>query len=478
MPAKLKIAHKGLILVAVPLAFELLFVGILFALQQSAELEAQKQARAKDILAVTGDLTRNLVDASTSLAIYRVTRSDTYISRYDEIAREIPKLYERLNKLTATDPSQAAKVVLLENYSERMLYLTSNFRRQTDPSILVIRSSLALRHEIEIAYRHYIEQEQKLAEELKTIQNPTIEQEKKNRFKIGLVIGIIINIALTAWSALFFSRNITRRLAVLTDNNLRLSRHDKLHEPLSGDDEIADLDNGFHAMAEALATAQQRKQEFVQMISHDLRTPLSSIQGTLAAAARGIYGQVNEKGLTRLSDAEASAESLINMINELLDIEKIEAGMMQIALRPTSLSTIVEKSISAVRPLAEKHAITINAPASDCQVECDEERLARVLTNLLSNAVKYSPDGSTVTISEEHDRDSVTVKVTDQGQGIPAGAREKIFDRFQQVELADQSKGSGLGLAICKAIVEAHQGTIGVTSEPGTGSTFWFTLPR
>lgn len=224
------------------------------------------------------------------------------------------------------------------------------------------------------------------------------------------------------------------------------------------------------------------KQEFVAMVSHDLRTPLSAVRGTLELLTEGTYGALNDLGQKRISAAEQSIERLINLINDLLDIEKLEAGKLAMELAPIKLDVVIERSVEAVRGYAEQTAVAIqqsDMQPVNAQVVGDRDRLVQVFVNLLSNAIKFSPPQSSVTISQRVMPGWVELRVTDKGRGIPASHRDSIFERFKQVETADgaRSKGTGLGLAICKAIVESHGGTIGVDSEEGRGSSFWVRLP-
>jgi len=227
---------------------------------------------------------------------------------------------------------------------------------------------------------------------------------------------------------------------------------------------------------------QKLRQAFVAMVSHDLRTPLTSVQGFLSMLHMGAYGDVPEKASKKAIVQEKNIERLISLINDLLDLEKIESGVIQLVLAPTAINSVIQHSVDAVHTLAERNQVKINVlgTESELRITADADRLVQVLTNLLSNAVKYSPAESSVTISAIADSGSIEVRVKDCGPGISAQHREIIFERFQQVESADGIKrsGTGLGLAICKTIVEQHGGSIGVDSEVGTGSEFWFRLPR
>jgi len=222
------------------------------------------------------------------------------------------------------------------------------------------------------------------------------------------------------------------------------------------------------------------KQEFVSMISHDLRTPLTSIQVFLNMLGKGMLGQMSESVQRKAEMADRNASRLINLINDLLDIEKMESGQLALSQEDSSLTSIVDRSIESVRGLADQQGISLELDcAHDVHVIADSDRLVQVLVNLLGNAVKFSSKGATVRVTVECDSSVACVKVIDQGRGIPEHLRLSVFERFKQVSTKDatERKGTGLGLAICKAIVEQHGGSIGVDSAEGHGSTFWFRLP-
>lgn len=222
------------------------------------------------------------------------------------------------------------------------------------------------------------------------------------------------------------------------------------------------------------------KQEFVAMVSHDLRTPLSSIRGTLQLIGEGVFDPKTEFGHKRVDDAILDTDRLLNLVNDLLDIEKLEAGKMVMNLSSTRLDRIIERSIEAVRGVSEKASITIESECPErIDIMADEDRLVQVIVNLLSNAVKFSPKESTVRVEAVTDGTVAQINVIDQGRGIPPDSLKKLFQKFEQVEASDgkRASGTGLGLAICKAIVDCHNGDIGAASEVGKGSTFYITLP-
>jgi PAS domain S-box-containing protein len=223
------------------------------------------------------------------------------------------------------------------------------------------------------------------------------------------------------------------------------------------------------------------KADFVAMVSHDLRAPLTAVMMTNEILLDSDhFGQLNEGGLKGMERSQQSLQRLMSLVNSLLDIEKIEAGRMELLLETVTLKDIAESSIDAVSALAEQKTIQTKIEiASELTAYADREKTIQVLVNLLSNAIKFSEAEQVVTVSASASGDEVIIKVSDQGRGIPADKISEVFDRFKQVKLEDGRKkgGTGLGLAICKSIIELHGGKVGVESEEAKGSTFWFSLP-
>ncbi len=221
------------------------------------------------------------------------------------------------------------------------------------------------------------------------------------------------------------------------------------------------------------------KKEFVSTVSHELRTPLTSIRGSLGLLAGGVLGELPAQAGEVIAVAERNVVRLVRLINDILDLERFDTGRIEMTFGTVALDPVFTRSLEAVRSFADQEGVTLEMSPTAAQVWADGDRVVQVLVNLLSNAVKFSPRGSVVRLSASQEEGWSRVQVQDQGRGIPSSLREAIFERFRQVEASDarQKGGSGLGLAICKAIVEQHGGSIGVESEEGKGSVFWFRLP-
>lgn len=226
--------------------------------------------------------------------------------------------------------------------------------------------------------------------------------------------------------------------------------------------------------------ADRMKQRFIAIVSHDLRTPLSSVSATLSLLNRGARGVLPKQVESILSKAEQSLERLMDLIRDLLDLEKLEAGKVVMELRCVSAADICSAARDSVEYLAKSLDVKIILPHGDAAILGDERRLVRVLINLISNAVKFSPRGATVTVNLKHLGDFTEITVIDQGPGVPECDRELIFEKFRQSKTKSTAaiKGTGLGLAISKFIVEGHNGKISCESHDGKGSKFTVSIPN
>jgi PAS domain S-box-containing protein len=227
---------------------------------------------------------------------------------------------------------------------------------------------------------------------------------------------------------------------------------------------------------------ERMKSEFVSTVSHELRTPLTSIRGSLGLVASGVAGTLPEKARELIDIAYKNSGRLAQLINDILDVERIESGRMRFDIRPEALMPIVEQSVEAMRGYGQELGVefVVTASLPRVMVDVDAHRLLQVLANLLSNAAKFSPRGGSVEVAVARHRDKVRVAVTDHGPGIPPEFRSRIFQRFSQADSSDTraKSGSGLGLHISKGIVERFGGCIGFDTRIGSGSTFYFDLPE
>lgn len=230
-----------------------------------------------------------------------------------------------------------------------------------------------------------------------------------------------------------------------------------------------------------LKRTEKLKNEFVSIVSHELRTPLTSIRGSLGLLVSGVMGQFSEKANKLLDIANNNCERLLLLINDILDIEKIEAGKMDFQIKLYDLNQLISESIVSNKMYADKFGVSIDffQPQSVVQVHVDSGRLMQVLANLISNACKFSPKGEKITVLMKRINSHVRVSVSDNGPGIPEEFQSRIFQKFSQADSSDTrgKGGTGLGLNISKTIIEKMGGTLDFFSRPNEGSTFYFDLP-
>lgn len=224
------------------------------------------------------------------------------------------------------------------------------------------------------------------------------------------------------------------------------------------------------------------KNEFVSTVSHELRTPLTSISGALSLLASGTAGALPAKAQALMTIARSNCERLTRLINDILDLERIEAGKMVFEFGPVELPELIDRALTDNLEFARRYGVRLERAAVPLPATlwADPHRLMQVLTNLISNAVKFSPTGGVVTVSTHVGDAMVRIAIEDRGRGIPDGFRDRIFQKFAQADTADnrQKGGTGLGLSIVKSIVERHGGSVSFQSVYGSGSTFFVELPR
>lgn len=265
-------------------------------------------------------------------------------------------------------------------------------------------------------------------------------------------------------------------------------------------DELEDLSRQFNGMAEQLQrsyadlerkveertrdleVANRHKSEFLANMSHELRTPLNAVIGFSEVLKEGMFGELNEKQTEYVNDIFESGHHLLSLINDILDLSKVEAGQMELEPSTFELGTALQNAITLVKERAARHGIALSTNIGENigAVTADQRKIKQVTVNLLSNAVKFTPDGGSIALQAVRRRDAIEVSVADTGIGISPENQEMVFEAFQQVsgDSAQSSEGTGLGLSLAKRFVELHGGRIWLTSEPGKGSTFTYTIPE
>ena len=293
---------------------------------------------------------------------------------------------------------------------------------------------------------------------------------------LALALGLLLS-----WWLIGPIRRMETRLSQITAGDftrrLDVSSRDELGSLAAN---VNRMNDELRRVYGELETASRHKSEFLANMSHELRTPLNAIIGFSQVLRQRLFGEINEKQDEYLDDILSSGNHLLSLINDVLDLSKIEAGQVELEIAAFSLREALERGVVMVREPAVKKDVRLSlevAPGVDI-LTGDARRLRQVVFNLLSNAVKFTPAGGSVTVAATRVDGEVQVSVTDTGPGIAPADQERIFDEFQQTDVGvQQGEGTGLGLALSKRLVELHGGRIWVESEPGHGSRFVFALP-
>jgi two-component system phosphate regulon sensor histidine kinase PhoR len=224
---------------------------------------------------------------------------------------------------------------------------------------------------------------------------------------------------------------------------------------------------------------EDRRLDFYSIIAHDLRSPLAAIAMRTELIRTGARGPISAEAVADLDRVRARINELVALINDFLDLARIEGAGLKMEAAPFDLSALVADVLDDFRPTAESAALALRfAPAGDAAVHGDRRRMTQVVSNLVANAIKFTPPGGHIDVAVEPSGDAVEVRVCDDGRGIAAESLPKLFQRYSRGAQTGDYAGTGLGLLIVREIVEAHGGTVGATSELGRGSTFWVRLPR
>lgn len=595
--SKLKLTQKGLILVCLPVGVMLGFLVTLLLIMQKVEVQLNAVARSKEFLSAAGSFSKLYYDLGMEVLILDYTKSTRTKERVEAMRKLVPLQLQKLKDLAASDAKEQEMINGLEQLNRKISFRISRYEQyleDKESSPLIEFSNLY--SEIRSLCNEFADRIHTLNayESSKYIQKAAAEAQTRGILKSWILFGVILNIAMGVLLVVSFNRITARRLGLLMDNTLRLAQHAPLNAPLTGNDEIAQLDRFFHSMAVALEAAAKKeraivenavdvicsignrgrftavnpacesvwgykpdeligcsyatilhpedyvlfanaltetrrdnntqvletrvvhknqntvfirwslrwaageqstfcvahditerkeiervKEEFLTMVSHDLRTPLTSLEALLTLVLEGNYGQLSEQGKRRVAGAEQDINRLIKMINDLLDIEMLESGHLTLSTQKVDIDSVINRSLEAVRGFADQKGIKLQSKPLHATVYGDPERLVQVCVNFLSNAIKFSSAPASVNVITKELDDWVEVQVKDEGPGIPTGYDAIVFERYKRVQGSDGERiqGTGLGLAICKTIIKQHGGEIGVESTPEEGSTFWFRVP-
>lgn len=486
MQLRYSLTFKVLALVTLPLVFELACVSMLAKFANDAEKEAEQAEHYRLVSDEISAIVSTAFRVSHSTSDWRTTIDTGPNGVSNSSVAGMIKHVDKLVELTKDDEQFHGASLRLRDLFSRVQSSWTQACRALVAGNRVEYLSLCqgLRSTKFEIYRLLSDELIDLGRQTASIrakahERVVLERQKLRQALFGMAAG---NIVLFSVIAFLLTRRITVRLSLLANNAARLAQGQSLHAPDSGADEIGEVDTSFHIMANDLKKAEQARQDFIAMVTHDLRTPLTAMKNIGQMLQGGAAGELPDSAIAMLKKSDIASTRMINLINDFLNIEKIRHG--QFVLNPSLvlIEDLFQLCEEITEPIADEKSVTLVWQNAECEIFVDAERIVQVLVNLVCNAIKFSQPGGEVHISARacmDDPREVEISVKDFGRGIPEEMLDKIFERYQQVEASDLlvKGGSGLGLSICKAIVELHGGEIWATSKSGEGTTVVFRLP-
>ena len=447
-------------------------------LTQLRDIAGQQRTRHAYALMQHGELTTNLAELDRYLRGYIIEGTSQQRAGVETALREARVRLDTLSRVVGNATAPAEQTVSQIEGATRNIVSLVEGGRATEATAyfenvkpLLARSQTSLQ-QIASAIDARSRQDMETARSI-------ISKAAKTTLSV-LLVCLLAATALGIWTAASFTRPILqlrRTMGAVAEGDFNVP--DSLD--LNRADEIGDLSRSFSWMTQQLSRLDQMKAEFISIATHELKTPINVINGYTELLEEGIYGTPTAKQVEALNTIEEQTKVLTGLVNQLLDISRLEAGGLQLEMEEIALNDLFARIERSFGVLARKKNIDFSVdvdPSVPRVIPGDADRLAdQVLGNLLSNALKFTPEGGRIGVRAWSDKDQLRIEVRDSGEGIPKEQLPFIFDKYFQVSQHARTKGAGLGLAIALEVVEAHRGTIDVDSNPGRGTAFTINIP-
>ncbi|HEY9868130.1 MAG TPA: HAMP domain-containing sensor histidine kinase [Candidatus Obscuribacterales bacterium] len=467
---------KGLVLISVPLVVELVFAVTLFNVQRYYDEKLNKERSALEIIFHANEMWINCTEVMLLKGYYTLfggPKPDTE-SRESRLLKE----YRILRDFLVNNQRQAANLEMIRNGT----YQALDMAKQLVPleGLPAAGKMAALKANLKTFTQVYNEVNT-ISPRIRYFGRPQFFHSPKAAEEVGkatafvdsfVLISLACSVLVAVLLFVYFIRTINSALAVMVDNTERFRRGEELRPPLGGEDELAKVDAGFHNMVDEIREAQRTRQAVMAMISHDLRSPLTSVLGYFSLLTSGAFGDPPPQAMVEAQSCEKNVERLIRLITDLLDLEKIEAGKLTLRPKMMPVKQVIDRAISATILVADENEVIVRGTPTSAEIYGDPDRIVQALANLVSTAVRFSPAGSYVDVSAAQEDDAVEIRVTSVNAAVPQARLDALFDRYQQKE-----ESLRLELPISKEIVKLHNGTIGALSQNGHGCTFWVRVP-
>lgn len=468
------------------------FAGLLVAMSDLRS-STSEQARSKDVTAATLGLERVVNQLEVSFRAFVVSGDDRFLTSWRAARADLSPAIVKVEKLVTGEPAQ-------ERVADQLSTLIRAYVTEYGLPLIAIMRVSPEAARAPVATREGVIRIRTIRDRLARLQTREDALASTRAASARREAGRAVRVGIAALGAtagllllfgIFLARGVVRPVRTVAGGASRVAAGDlSTRLPEKGAAEIQELTSAFNAMArslehgkrvleaqnEELRQSERLKSELVSIVSHELRTPLASILGYASLLLKRDFAKADVRHYAEIIHAQGSR--LASLIEEFLDVERVEEGRIELKDELLDLKPLLVKEAQLIAEETSKHRIEVAVGPNALPVRGDRDRLAQVYGNLLANAVKYSPEGGLVEVVGEVEGDAVRVQVRDDGIGIPDEHQARIFTKFFRGEARESGiAGTGLGLAVSREIVEAHGGRIGFRSEPGAGSAFWFELP-
>lgn len=486
------VLFKGILIVCVPLVFQMVFFGMLISQIQKLEVEVARETRARRIMQTIGKLSELTYEIAASAVqlksvIMNTDRSKlTHFMEVINVGKEQAAEYRlQLKSLIKGHPDEEEAFQKLDRFYEKTDKISDLINEGFQggstaiPALQQLTEFREMRkgliHELTDAAKTFMHRYEKIEKG-----SPEAQKRLRDSQKGVIIFGMLGNVVIAFVLVLYFSRSITDRLKVMTLNTMLLAKRQPLMPAISGTDEIAQLDGVFHSMADALELAAREKQEFLELVAHDIRSPMTAVLGNLVLLNLGKLGELTPEAKQRMLSAEDNSRRLITVINDLLDLEKLESAQTDFLKTDVRLEELLEACLLNVEVVADRVGVSLDldVPDETLTVNTDKGRLSQVVENLLHNAIAFAGVQKEIVVRAIRSSELAEIAITDKSRRVPAELLEHAFDRRSSAHTKEirQYFGKGLALPLSKLIIESMGGKIGVRAVEGQGTTLWISL--
>jgi len=475
-----RIWQKGLVMICVPLASELIFVSLLFLMLLQAQEEIRVEQHTRDLIKETSDLLSAYVNAVTGAVAYRVTRTEADEKLFADSIDGIGRTLNSIDYLTKDDPSEQKQMAEIVHKMNSTLNDCRQIMKRTTPDGLaglvdlqktVTKLGTKGNHSVESIDQFL------LAQEDIERGGPEVRGRARERIQFVVMAGIALNVFITIFLALYFSTEISGRIKTLIENSLRFPASKPLLPMLQGSDELSDFDHTFRATVVRIKEAESFKNQLVGVISHELRTPLTSISAIISLVLAAGKEELEPSVIERLEKVDSNVSEVMSLVNDLLDIERMEAGKFPLRYQTVKVSLLLESSVKPASKAAEDKQIMLVIQSYEGNLEIDTDQMSKALTKMILHCLEHSNSSGTIKL-EAHERNE-TVLITLSSDRLPSenpSEQMQMFDKLRSLKYSTEARFSDkLGLALCRAIVTQHGGSVGVDAE---NNGYWIKLPK